>query len=450
MTTYLDKEEVLKELKIKHEHCCTTASVNDLFIEKIERGKFDANEWATFEFKDGGPHRNVVRIYLYLDGKERGVSLDSIRDFLIWCDQPNKGEKTLAEKDAEIARLQKALEEKYDKYADTYTDLRKVVEENAELESRIADLEKLCDMQKTTPDQQGKALREALETIRHTVPCDGCHPKPCSGCQWELERCKYRRLAKGDHHCRYFKEHREDPAQKEPEWFICPKHAECNIGCWHSGPHEKYSACGAFPDKCPKCIPVKLPIPQPSPVPTSGTENTVRERCNTAQYYMKKLLEGMKEIEQEQQFDDLKCPTCGRYSEECDCEGISPQVVRFLDILNKKGVSAEYNEEDRKKLGEAIWEVFGFVKERTYPGMAKDIGNLTLRVDALENWHRNHMDTHKLLNNNNQELNLRIGKLEKEVKDQREDYHAHIRQLVEENGKAHKNYDKLLKRKSNP
>jgi DNA-binding transcriptional MerR regulator len=57
----------------------------------------DVNEWATFEFQDGGkcPHRNVVRIHLYLDGVERGISLDSIRDFLRWCDAKNKQDTTI-------------------------------------------------------------------------------------------------------------------------------------------------------------------------------------------------------------------------------------------------------------------------------------------------------------------------------------------------------------------
>ena len=38
-----------------------------------------------------------------------------------------------------------------------------------------------------------------------------------------------------------------------------------------------------------------------------------------------------------------------------------------------------------------------------------------------------------------------MEKLKKEVKDQREDYHAHIRQFVEENGEAHRQMDKSLK-----
>lgn len=38
-----------------------------------------------------------------------------------------------------------------------------------------------------------------------------------------------------------------------------------------------------------------------------------------------------------------------------------------------------------------------------------------------------------------QEQNLRLTKIEKEIKDQREDYHSHIRQLVTENEITHKN-----------
>jgi chromosome segregation ATPase len=68
----------------------------------------------------------------------------------------------------------------------------------------------------------------------------------------------------------------------------------------------------------------------------------------------------------------------------------------------------------------------------------REVELLEKKIAAQENWHRNHTDTHLLLNRNNEELNQRIAKLEKELKDQREDYHAHIRQLVTENEAAHK------------
>ena len=141
--------------------------------------------------------------------------------------------------------------------------LHKATCKNRELESRIVDLEKLCDMQKATIDQQGKALREAREDMAKEISAIIEGEWQCS-----LAEVLYIIECVSKENSEPFKQ----AAQKELELFICPKHADCNIGCWHSGPHEKYSACGAFPDKCPKCIPVKESAPQPSPVPTSGRE----------------------------------------------------------------------------------------------------------------------------------------------------------------------------------
>lgn len=43
-----------------------------------------------------------------------------------------------------------------------------------------------------------------------------------------------------------------------------------------------------------------------------------------------------------------------------------------------------------------------------------------------------------------QDQNRRLTDLEKEIKDQREDYHSHIRQLVTENEQVHKNFSAEL------
>ena len=43
-----------------------------------------------------------------------------------------------------------------------------------------------------------------------------------------------------------------------------------------------------------------------------------------------------------------------------------------------------------------------------------------------------------------QDQNLRLSNIEKEITDQREDYHSHIRQLVNENETAHKNFSAEL------
>lgn len=58
------------------------------------------------------------------------------------------------------------------------------------------------------------------------------------------------------------------------------------------------------------------------------------------------------------------------------------------------------------------------------------------RLFAAREERINHIEAenHSLLNGN---YSRRIEALEKEIKDQREDYHAHIRQLVEENKAAH-------------
>jgi hypothetical protein len=421
---YLDGDAVLKALydddgkERQYEYCSELK-------ERIEHGEFDA--------------RPVSRTFT--EAYQAGIYT---------------AKKALADKDAEIAGLKEEADKKYVDLVHKYNWL------GAQTTHRIADLEKLCDMQKATIETQGKTLREARENILDEV-------------NEAFERVGHYPLYLDDvwpivNACRP-----NQPAQKESELFICPTSGtleKCVI-CAHRKPHAYDENCHGPMGRCPGCVPVT--VPQPSPVPTSGTGTALEgatveqeqqfdgdlfhpafvklirdsRNCNEKatdsetiitsipKMYEKthpfhkdtKLTDFEKTVIRgnirgfwswlintygfetthmvEKTGDDLKCPTCGRYSEECDCEGI-------------------------------------------YPGMAKDIGDLTLRVDALENWHRYHMDTHKLLNNNNQELNLRIGKLEKEVKDQREDYHAHIRQLVEENGKAHKHYDKLLKRKSNP
>jgi hypothetical protein len=70
------------------------------------------------------------------------------------------------------------------------------------------------------------------------------------------------------------------------------------------------------------------------------------------------------------------------------------QIKKLLESVNEKDVEIArlkeeiarvnntwYAEEDYQKIGNAIWDAFGFKKD---PGTAKDIGDLTLRVDNLE------------------------------------------------------------------
>ena len=214
--------------------------------------------------------------------------------------------------------------------------LHKAVAENRNLRDRIADLEKLCDVQKATIDAQGTSILD----YQGMITCNGCHPKPCSGCIKENESCKYRPYAKGDHICRYFV-----AVKKEPELFVCPFGKECrNGGCYHKEPHPNEHKCTI---KCArydtfdiKCIPVKSPAPQPSPVPTSGTGTATEGATGICKFAS--WLDG---------YVLCKSP------DECDYQ----EGAGFQQQYCGKYPSGS-----------------------TYPGMAKDIGDLTLRVDNLK------------------------------------------------------------------
>ena len=78
------------------------------------------------------------------------------------------------------------------------------------------------------------------------------------------------------------------------------------------------------------------------------------------------------------------------------------------------------------------------LEECTYPGMAKDIGDLTLRMDQIERDHKDLKTEYHI-------INKVLDDQEKEVKDQREDYHTHIQQFVEKNVVAHGEIYKILK-----
>jgi hypothetical protein len=379
MTAYLNKEAVLEDMNKCRDY---NEELFKLF-NKIKNGDFDTEsipsdlvtqlhikdaEITRLKFKLAPLESNLGQIQRFSEtaiknANEEIAQLKAANEDWIKVHKSAVG----AFNDENIKNQNQILKMK-SRIAQYEKDQCGMISEILSLKGRIVDLEKLCDMQKTTLDQQGKALREALETIRHTVPCDGCHPKPCSGCQWELERCKYRRLAKGDHHCRYFKEHREDPAQKEPELFICPESCVCKPStCFHRQPHTHGSGCMRPSDTkchiCSDCAPIKKSVPQPSPVPTSGT--------GTA-------LEGAT-VEQIRPDDDP--PT------------FKASSLAILRISTLEDVQYQNHKRIKKLEG------------RTYPGMAKDIGDLTLRVDNLTsgleralNLHADRLDEHSDFN----------------------------------------------------
>ena len=109
------------------------------------------------------------------DGTKRNMSMKELNEAVqMWMNRaPTNGpvwdnlDAALAEKGAEITWLKE--------YQNVH--MTRIIE----LEDRIAELEKLSTMQKATIDSLGKELLKAEKAVK----CDGCHPKPCSGCRWE-------------------------------------------------------------------------------------------------------------------------------------------------------------------------------------------------------------------------------------------------------------------------
>jgi hypothetical protein len=130
-------------------------------------------------------------------------------------------------------------------------------------------------------------------------------------------------VSKGNH------EPFKQPAQKahEPELFICPNAGKFNWDggceeCTHSKPHKWSYACQKeSAECCGECVQINKEIPQPTPVPTSGT-------------------------------------------------GTAPE-----------GATVTYIPPDEI---DAFRNHLVDIQERTYPGMAKDIGDLIIRMDNME------------------------------------------------------------------
>ena len=75
------------------------------------------------------------------------------------------------------------------------------------------------------------------KTERPQVICDGCHPKPCSGCRFEREQCNHRPFAKGDHICRYFTERAPNPTCDEENGCAgCDTHGQDDEACSKCSP----------------------------------------------------------------------------------------------------------------------------------------------------------------------------------------------------------------------
>jgi hypothetical protein len=171
-------------------------------------------------------------------------------------------------------------------------------------------------------------------------------------------------------------------AQKGPELFICP-----NIGCkpacstcHASTPHLKDDCCDySGVGGCAKCIPYKEPA----------------------------------------KHDDTVDALRYAFSMKSPLQHLQDRVLGPADLMEKiRGLE----DKTGRELSQAFAEVNRVLAEhKQINEVSRSVGNAQAR---------------QILNMQGQ-----IMGLEKEVKDQREDYHAHIRQLVEENGAAHKTYE---------
>ena len=235
------------------------------------------------------------------DGTKRNMSMKELNEAVqMWMNRaPTNGpvwdnlDAALAEKGAEITWLKE--------YQNVH--MTRIIE----LEDRIAELEKLSTMQKATIDSLGKELLKAEKAVK----CDGCHPKPCSGCRWENERCKYRPYAKGGHSCRYF----EEPQKKEPELFICPNsgikpgcdHCDHRVPHQHKGKPCEDHLCGMPCSICKgvgcKCIPYKEPSQTPAPEEGKSPIQHLQDRVLELEQHQGRdradLMEKIRELERD-------------------------------------------------------------------------------------------------------------------------------------------------------
>ena len=394
-TTYLDKEAVLKALydddgkERQYEYCSELKG-------RIEHGEFDAHM---------GPicsKCNIRLAHIDLKDKMRGKDAEIAN-----LEKKNLGaHEIIKEKHAEIERLIEKYNEA--KAAPHYPDgpwdkLHKAVAENRTLRDRIADLEKLCDMQKATIHSLGKALRES--------------------------QC-------------------EQPAQKapEPELFVCPDagcHPLCDIiHCEHKEPHKHDAVCDLTTSMCKKCVPFKEPVLQPSPVPTSGTGTapegaTVEQEqpeskvvfgpttSSTTQgsgpgdrlyleYRNLKGEHGYMELTAER----LICLTAIKYIPDSSFVTMQYRGEDFAELIDVLTLEGDNEPDDGESPLQHLWECVKDIEESTYSGMAKDIGDLTLRVDNLEEAFDilTEHTTPTLLNDQVQALSGQVEELQKALK----------------------------------
>jgi hypothetical protein len=218
MTTYLDKEAVLKAFKEE--------PLN--FYNRFLKGEFDAPLIPPEYWRTG-----------------------------------------MAEKDVEIARLKHQLKIESEASGHVirtaYDQITKLVSTVSLQGDRITDLEKLCDMQKATIDAQGNVLREERDRVLDDLisKFDDMNDEMFMG---YMQSIRSKQTAQKEPELVIC------PSRKHG---TCPNPPK---SCLHSSPHpKKYSGDGMCDCICQvtgsriKCVPFETCSPQPSPIPTSGT-----------------------------------------------------------------------------------------------------------------------------------------------------------------------------------
>lgn len=318
--------------------------------------------------------------------------------------------KVIEEKNAEIARLKDEIRTLNN---ETRAQMKRSDEQDASIDRlamRLADLEKITALQKETIDAQGTALH--LSNIGGNCLCNACTAekgnddedrcKPIVNELREARRKMAREICDIIQHewvcnlpeilyiveCVLNENYNPfGPAQKvpEPELVICSKAnmTEMCGTCHHRILHELTDSCfeqGVCGGECVIPIRIKEPTaPQPSPVPTSGT-GTAPEGATVSP-------------------QTRQLPSCPGSME-----------TRTYNMTTSDGKFAYLVD---------ISDIFlGFLN--THP--AKDIGNLTLKVETLENA--------------DQYLSYRCEKIETTLKAQEDKFSAELSHLAKDTNRA--------------
>ena len=246
----------------------------------------------------------------------------------MWMNRaPTKGpvwdnlDAALAEKGAEIARLKEEITRVNNTWYAYHSNLK----------DQLAELEKLTALQKETIDAQGKQLREARETVLNDVwiKCfNEMNSQSANRILFHYDPEDYiPSLECGEILVILESLGLEDPAQKapDPELFICDHAKGCmSEFCSHRRPHERWDGCNNVGCDSRPGIPAKcIPYKEPTAPQPSAV------------------------------------PTSGTGTAPEDGRTLK-QEVKDLEIVMDDTLLC------------------------TYPGMAKDIGDLTLRVDKME------------------------------------------------------------------